>query len=110
MAGLLILLAFLFFGHLMADFFSLPVPAAILGMLLLLAGLLIMRRVPAPLARITESLSPWLPLFLTPVSVGIITHEALLREQGVMLLLILAISLIPGILVCGLIMSWGQKP
>jgi len=51
-----------------------------------------------------------LPLFIIPVSVGIITQKSLLADNGVALLVILAISLIPGALVCAAIMQMGGKP
>jgi holin-like protein len=109
MHGLLILLVFLMAGTWLQSLFLLPVPAAIVGMLLLLCFLLLRRSIPAPLQDITRTLSPWLPLFLVPVSVGIVTHKALLAEHGPVLLLILAVSLVPGILVCGWIMSRGKQ-
>lgn len=110
MPGLLILLTFLLAGTLLQNLLDLPIPAAIVGMLSLLLFLLIHGRIPAPLQSITSTLSPWLPMFLVPVSVGIITHKQLLASHGPMLLLILTVSLIPGILVCGWIMNRGGKP
>tara|TARA_R110000868_G_scaffold269680_3_gene529060 strand:+ start:551 stop:976 length:426 start_codon:yes stop_codon:yes gene_type:complete len=109
MSGLLILLAFLMGGTLIQYWTSAPIPAAIIGMLLLLFFLMIRRKVPAALEGITKVLAPILPLFLIPVSVGIVTHEQLVKEHGLVLLLILAISLIPGTLVCGWIMSHGKR-
>ncbi|MDO6680734.1 MULTISPECIES: CidA/LrgA family protein [unclassified Oceanobacter] len=109
MTGLLILLAFLMAGTLVQHWTSAPIPPSIIGMLLLLVFLISQRKVPAALTSITQSLAPILPLFLIPVSVGVITHEQLVREHGLLLLLILAISLIPGTLVCGWIMSRGKR-
>ena len=108
MSGLLILLAFLMVGTLLQHWTSVPIPAAILGMLSLLAFLLVRRRVPSSLAQTTATLAPLLPLLLMPVSVGLVTHENLIRTHGVTLLAILVISLIPGVLVCGWIMSRGK--
>tara|TARA_Y100001949_G_scaffold176215_1_gene188404 strand:+ start:485 stop:811 length:327 start_codon:yes stop_codon:yes gene_type:complete len=106
--GLLILLAFLMAGTLLQHWTSAPIPSAILGMLLLLVFLLFNRKVPPSLAQTTSTLAPLLPLLLMPVSVGIVTHEDLIRTHGITLLAILVISLIPGILVCGWIMSRGK--
>ena len=105
MHGLLILLVFLLAGTWLQTFLNLPIPASITGMLLLLVFLIFNRRTPEPLQQITRTLSPWLPMFLVPVSVGIITHKQLLASHGPLLLLILTVSLIPGILVCGWIMG-----
>lgn len=109
MPGLLFLLVFLVFGSLLQNQFALPVPAAIIGMLLLLVFLVLRGKTPDSLQHITQTLSPLLPLFLIPVSSGIVTQKAIVSEYGPELLVILAISLIPGILVTGWIMSSGKK-
>lgn len=109
MTGLLILLLFLLFGSMLQFAFSLPLPASILGMLLLLLFLVIRGKTPESLTRISITLSPLLPLFIIPVSVGIITQKPLLQEYGLELTLILAVSLIPGALVCAWIMKGGNS-
>lgn len=109
MSGLLSLLIFLLLGSLLQTLLHLPVPASIVGMLLLLLALILRGKAPDNLQRITQTLSPLLPLFLIPVSVGIITQKQLLAEHGVELLIILALSLIPGALVSALIMRKGGK-
>jgi len=109
MPGLLTLLIFLLIGGLLQSQFGLPVPAAIIGMLLLLVFLMIRGKTPASLQQVTATLSPLLPLFLIPVSSGIITQKSIISDYGPELVIILAISLIPGILVCGWIMAGGKK-
>ena len=109
MTGLLILLGFLVAGNLLQSTFSLPVPGSIIGMLMLLLFLMIRGRTPDSLQSISKTLSPLLPLFIIPVSVGIVTQKELLESNGVALLVILAISLVPGALVCAFIMSWKRK-
>ncbi len=89
MAGLLVLLFFLLLGTLLQSAFSLPLPGSILGMLLLLISLILRGKIP-------------------PVSVGVVTQKALLQEHGLLLLGILAVSLIPGALLCAWIMK-GSK-
>lgn len=110
MSGLLVLLVFLLLGSLLQNQLNLPVPAAIVGMLLLLITLIVRGKTPQSLQNVSKSLSPLLPLFLIPVSVGIITQKSILADHGLELLVILAISLVPGILVTGWIMTRpGQK-
>ena len=109
MSGLLILLVFLLLGGVLQQFLHLPVPASIIGMLLLLLALNVRGSAPSSLKQITSVLSPLLPLFLIPVSVGIVTQKASLQEHGLALLAILAISIIPGALVSAVIMSRGRK-
>ena len=109
MTGFFILLVFLVLGGALQIRLDLPVPASITGMLLLLLFLVARGRVPESLSRVTTVLSPLLPLFIIPVSAGIITQEALLAEHGIALVVILVSSLVPGALVTALIMSWGRK-
>lgn len=108
MRGLLVLLLFLLLGSIVQVLFHLPLPASILGMLLLLIFLIVRGKTPASLESISATLSPLLPLFIIPVSVGIVTQKALLFEHGVLLLAVLAVSLIPGALLCAWIMKGGK--
>jgi len=109
MSGLLILLIFLLLGGLLQQTLALPVPASIIGMLLLLLALVLRGKTPESLQKITQALSPLLPLFLIPVSVGIITQKELLEAHATELLVILAVSLIPGALVSAWIMKGGRS-
>ena len=109
MPGLLILLVFLLLGGVLQQLFSLPVPASIIGMLLLLLALIVRGQTPDALQKITQTLSPLLPLFLIPVSVGIVTQKHLLEAHATELLVILAVSIIPGALVSAWIMSRGKS-
>ncbi len=107
--GLLYLLVFLVLGFLLQHATDAPIPASVLGMLCLLVFLLIKGSIPESLKRITQILSPLLPLFLIPVSAGIMTQQSVLQNHGLLLLGILAISIVPGALVAGFIMQVGRK-
>lgn len=109
MTGLLVLLIFLLAGNLLQDSLTLPIPGSIIGMMLLLLFLTIRGRTPESLSQISKTLSPLLPLFIIPVSVGIVTQKELLAENGVALLVIMAVSIIPGAIVCAAIMKIGRK-
>lgn len=109
MAGLLILLLFLLSGTVLQQTLNLPLPASILGMILLLAFLLIHGKTPASLSQISKALSPLLPLFIIPVSVGIVTQKSLLAEHGLVLFIILTVSIVPGALVSAWIMKGGKS-
>lgn len=87
----------------------LPIPGSIIGMLLLLVFLMIRGRTPESLSQISKTLSPLLPLFIIPVSVGIVTQKELLAENGIALLVIMAVSIVPGAIVCAAIMKIGRK-
>ncbi|TNC84341.1 MAG: hypothetical protein CSH37_11295 [Thalassolituus sp.] len=109
MTGLLVLLFFLIAGNLLQSSFALPIPGSIIGMLLLLVFLMIRGRTPESLSQISKTLSPLLPLFIIPVSVGIVTQKELLAENGIALLVIMAVSIVPGAIVCAAIMKIGRK-
>lgn len=109
MTGLLILLLFLLLGSALQIAFSLPLPASILGMLLLLIFLVVRGKTPESLTSVSKTLSPLLPLFIIPVSVGIVTQKPLLKEYGIELMLILAVSIIPGALITAWIMKGGKS-
>ncbi|MDP5210135.1 CidA/LrgA family protein [Microbulbifer sp. 2205BS26-8] len=55
----------------LSDTLSLPVPGAVVGLLLLLCGLMLYGRVPRGLARISTQLLYLLPLLLLPAAVGV---------------------------------------
>ena len=108
MLGLFLLLVFLLLGTVLQQALSLPLPASILGMLLLLVFLIVRGKTPGSLTSISKTLSPLLPLFIIPVSVGIVTQKQLLAEHGLLLIAILAVSIIPGALVSAWIMKGGK--
>ena len=68
-------------GEVAARGANLPVPGPVLGMLLLLLGLLAMRRVPAALERTARGLLDNLSLLFVPAGVGVIAHLDILRVQ-----------------------------
>lgn len=105
----MILIFFTVFGGALSATLNLPLPGSIMGMMLLLVLLISFRRVPRSLAESVTSLTPYMPLFIVPASVGLVTQTDLLMEHGLELLFILAISLVPGALVCAAIMRWGKR-
>ena len=109
MSGLMILIFCAVLGGALSQTLGLPLPGSIMGMIMLLLVLVGLRRVPQPLHDSVASLTPYMPLFIVPASVGLITQTDLLLEYGLELLFILAVSLIPGALVCAVIMRWGKS-
>ncbi len=59
--------------------FALPLPGALVGMLLLLAALVAMGRVPRPIALAAGGLLRHIMLFLMPVVAGVLDHLDLLQ-------------------------------
>ena len=68
-------------GEVVSQASSLPVPGPVLGMLLLLGGLVVIRRVPASLEQTTRGLLDNLSLLFVPAGVGIVEHLDVLRSE-----------------------------
>jgi holin-like protein len=86
-------------GYLLVSSLSLPIPAAVLGLVLLFVFLLVHGHVSDSLIKVTSTILPLLPLFLIPASAGIIQHGGLLQADGVAIATALIVSLLMSILV-----------
>lgn len=92
--GLLVLVACQLVGGFLARLFDLPVPGAVIGMVLLLAWLQLRRPGPdSGVVRVSEGLLRHLQLFFVPAGVGVVQYAG-----------VLAASAVP--LVVGLVASW----
>ena len=109
LVGLFALLVFLILGEAVQSWAAIPVPSSIIGMVLLLILITLKNKIPTSIELAANKLAPLLPLFIIPISAGLITQADIVEQYGLKLLLILTISLIPGVLVTALILKWGNK-
>ena len=109
LAGLFALLVFLVLGEAIQSWIAIPVPSSIIGMVLLLIIIILRNKIPKSIELASNSLSPLLPLFIIPISAGLLTQIDIIEQHGLKLLLILTISLIPGVLVTALVLRWNNK-
>ena len=109
LAGLFALLVFLVLGEAIQSWIAIPVPSSIIGMVLLLIIIISRNKIPKSIEIASNSLSPLLPLFIIPISAGLLTQIDIIEQHGLKLLLILTISLIPGVLVTALVLKWNNK-
>jgi holin-like protein len=109
LVGLFALLVFLIFGEAIQSWIAIPVPSSIIGMILLLIIIIIRKKIPKSIELAANSLAPLLPLFIIPISAGLITQSAILEQYGLKLFIILTISLIPGVLVTAFVLQWRNK-
>lgn len=90
-------------GYLMAERLSLPVPGSVLGMLLLLvllsSGLMPLKTIEKGASLLVRHIA----LFLIPIAVGLMGFGELLIQNGIAILLALAVSIAVGISVTGLV-------
>ena len=99
LVGLLYLILFQLFGHMMVVAFGLPIPSPVLGLVFLFIFLLIKGHLPESLLTVSSVLLPLLPLFLIPASAGIIEHGPLLEKDGLAIAVALLVSLTASILI-----------
>lgn len=88
--GALTLVACQLAGDTIARALAWPVPGAVLGMLLLLALLCLLGRVPSGLGLVAGALISHLMLPLIPLVAGISEHGRLLQQHGLAVLLLCA--------------------
>ena len=98
--GLLILLLCQLAGTLVADTLHLPIPGAVLGMLLLL-GLLAWRRPAedAPVMTASHHLLQHLPLLFVPAGVGVVAVLGLIGEHRALMLVGFVVPWLLGLVV-----------
>lgn len=103
--GLIILLLFFLGGEFISELMGWPVPGSVLGMFMLFLFLSIRGALDENLKKTSNALLPYLPLFIVPASVGIVNHLELLREDGLLIMVAMVVSLIIGIPVGGWVMT-----
>ncbi len=109
LVGLFALLVFLILGEATQSWVAIPVPSSIIGMVLLLIFIILKNKIPKNIEIAANKLAPLLPLFIIPISAGLITQAEIIQQYGLKLLIILTISLIPGALVTALILKLGKR-
>ena len=93
----------IFFFQLIGEFlqklFILTLPGPVIGMILLLASMLLLKRneifknkIETPLVQLSEVLTSYLPLLFVPVGVGVVMHLSYLKNSYLEILLIILVS------------------
>ena len=100
--GMTWLLTLQLVGEALARLLRLPFPGPVVGMLLLVASLHF-RVLREPVHAAATYLLSHLSLLFVPVGVGVITHLDLLRDYGVRLMLVIALSTWTGMAVTTLL-------
>ena len=103
--ALITLLGFTLAGQVLAHVSGLPVPGAVMGMVLLLTALIIRGRVSAELARVSALTQRHLSLLFVPAGVGLMTHAAVLRTEGIALLVTLVVSTLSTLVLTALVLK-----
>ncbi len=96
-------------GKLLVHFTALPVPGTVVGILILLAGLGIVRRVPEPLLKVAEFLLMHLNLFYVPAGVGVMAYLMLLADDVWPIVTALFVSTFLAMLAAGFVFQWVAR-
>ena len=81
LAALTLLLLCQLIGEVLVQFFALPVPGPVLGLILLFAGLLVRGRIDAPLRDTANTLLQHLSLLFVPAGAGVMIHAARVADE-----------------------------
>ena len=93
-------------GELFTQFFGLPLPGPVAGMVLLFAFLMIRGSIPKDLAAVGDGLLGALSLLFVPAGVGVMLHFGLLERDWLPITTALIVSTILTISVTALMMAW----
>lgn len=107
--GFAILLFFQGLGELVSRVLGLPIPGPVVGLFLLLALLIIRRKVDPDLALVANGLTQHLGLLFVPAAVGVIVFLPQLAEYGVELMLALALSVAASMATTALVLKRRER-
>lgn len=103
------LFVFQLLGELVVHVFSLPLPGALVGMLLLFAGLLFHGRVPDALVRTGSTLLQHLMLLLVPSVAGVMMHFGRVAKEWQPFLIACVVGAAVTLVVTALTFQWMLK-
>lgn len=107
--GLVLLVAGQLVGEAVVTVTGLPVPSAVVGMVFVLAALLARKGQMPEVRRAGHTLLMLVPLFLVPVSVGIMEQFDALRADAWPLSAALCVSIVLGMAATGLAVRWFRR-
>jgi holin-like protein len=107
--GLALLVAGQLVGEAVVTVTGLPVPSAVVGMVFVLAALLARKGQMPEVKRAGHTLLMLVPLFLVPVSVGIMAQFDALRADAWPLTVALCVSVVLGMAATGLAVRWFSR-
>ncbi|QZA79698.1 CidA/LrgA family protein [Deefgea piscis] len=104
--GLSIIFLALVSGELLRQLFQLPIPAVVIGMLLLTAWCIVRRGAEQRVVYASEGLLRYLGILFVPAGVGLIELGDKLKSQGVAMVVTILISTVITLLVTGLVLQF----
>ena len=106
--GLVQILLFQGLGEIISKLLGLPIPGPVIGLVLLLATLLIRRRIDADLDLVATAFTQHLGLLFIPAAVGVVMFVPQLADHGLTIAIILLISVATSVAVSALVLKWRK--
>lgn len=107
--GLAILLIFQSIGEVVTKFIHGVLPGPVIGMILLLAFLVLRKKIASSIAIAADGLLAHLAIFFIPAAVGVMLYIGTLRSAGAAWLLAIVFSTVGTITVTALLLKWLTK-
>ena len=104
--GLVQILLFQGLGEIISKLLGLPIPGPVIGLMILLATLLMRRRIDADLDLVATAFTQHLGLLFIPAAVGVVMFVPQLANHGLTIAIILLISVAASVAVTALILKW----
>ena len=108
--GLLILLLFQFLGELIVTVTGLPLPAPVVGMVLLLLALLLNAPFSQRVAKAAGTLIQYIGLLIFPLGVGIVLQWHRYQEHALALILVVVVGTLISMVGVALLFKWLLQP
>jgi putative effector of murein hydrolase LrgA (UPF0299 family) len=106
--GLVQILLFQGLGEIISKLLGLPIPGPVIGLVLLLATLLMRRRIDADLDLVATAFTQHLGLLFIPAAVGVVMFVPQLADHGLTIAIILLISVATSVAVSALVLKWRK--
>lgn len=106
---LFVVLLFQLAGEMLAHLSPLPVPGPVIGMVLLAFGLSAAPRLLLLLRPLSRTILGHLSLLFVPAGVGIVGHADLLRSEGLVVALAIAVSTLLSMAAAALAFQWVAR-
>ena len=106
--GLVQILLFQGLGEIISKLLGLPIPGPVIGLVILLATLLMRRRIDADLDLVATAFTQHLGLLFIPAAVGVVMFVPQLADHGLTIAVILLISVATSVAVSALILKWRK--
>ena len=107
--GFIILISLQLIGDSLSTLLKLPIPGAVIGMLLLLIILIIRGKVDEPVAVTADGLIKYIGLLFVPAGAGVSLYLGLIAQEWLTILIATSISTMLTLISCAWLFQWLEK-